>query len=315
MISVADIYDEAKRIVGNSNDKFLFTRITDAVELLANKGDWDPLLGTLDICTPSRVVTLPPEVEVILACNMVGRPAIARDEFFQFHLNGPGSIGWGNIGPIIRWEWMDLSDACTYRELPAPRKLMAYCLDDADINAELWVFGLDEFQNAVRSQLPDGTWVEGWRVPVNKVYTAPSALAPTFSRITAVRKAATAGPIRLFTMDEVLLGVYQGNETLPKYRRIQLSRNVDWVRIRFRRRTFEIRTKYDLIPLHNKQSVLMMLRALKAYGDGNLPEAEGYEATAVRWLSEEQMTSNPPVAAPIQVMGSGNFLEPYEYMD
>lgn len=311
MIRVLDIWDEAKKIVGNGSDTFLFRRLTDAVELLSNKGDFDPLLGTLDICTASRVVTLPPEVETILGCNMMGHPAIARDELFQFHINGPGSCG-----PVIRWEWTDLSDACTYRELPCPSKLMAYCVAPDDVNAEVWIYGLDQNQNTVRTQMPDGTWRDGWKIPVFQYITALPASAPTFSRITGVQKEPTAGPVRLSTTGNVLLGVYQANETTPKYRRIQLSRNTEWVRIRFRRRTFNVASKYDLIPVASTQAMIMMLRALKAYDTpGGLAEAEGFEATAVRWLTEKQFVSNPPVVHPIQVVTASPLLEPYEFMD
>lgn len=313
MVKVNDIWDEAKKIVGNSNDSFLFRRITDAVELLANKGDFDPLMGSLDICVASRVVTLPPEVETILALNMIGCPAAARDELFQFHLNGPGSCG-----AAIRYEWMDLSEACTYRELACPGQLYGYCTDPGDENAEVWVYGLDTSQNVIRTKLENGTWRDGWKLPVFVSHQALPEDAPIFSRITSVRKAKTNGPIRMTTIDggtEILLGVYQALETVPKFRRIQLSSCVPWVRIKFRRRTFEITSRYDLIPLHSAQAVLMMLRALKAYDSiGGIPEGEAYEATAVRWLTEEQYTRNPPVAQPIQVLDAAPLMDCYDYM-
>jgi hypothetical protein len=334
MIRVLDIWTEAKNVVGNVDDEFLFRRITDAVELLSNKGDWDPLLQTLDICTSSRIVTLPPEVETILACNMVGNPAVARDELFQFHINGPGQFGFesggdggggGEMGPPgpatypfgcpLRWEWADLSDACTYRELPAPSKLIAYCVEAADVDSQLWVHGLDQNQNVVRTKMPDGTYREGWQVPVAQSYSSLPADAPTFFQITAVQKQHTAGPIRLATTSEMLLGVYQPKETTPAYRRIQLSRSVPWVRIRFRRRTFDVVSKYDLLPLNSRQAVLMMLRALKAYGTpGEIALAEGYEATAVRWLTEKQFCNNPPVVAPLQVHDGAPLMDMGDFM-
>lgn len=321
MIRVLDIWEETKKIVGNADEKFLFRRITDAVELLANKGDFDPLLLTLDITTHGRTVTLPPEVETILGCNPCGHPAVARDEFFQFHLNGPGSHGWGQwggseFGPEIRYEWMDLNDFPVYRDIECPDKLIAYCLEAADVNSEIWVRGMDQNGNEVRTQLKDGTWRDGWKVPVFQFLTTLPPESPIFSRITGVSKAVTGGPIRLSTVGGVVLGVYQGNETVPKYRRIQLSRCVPWVRIRFRRRTFAVRSKYDLIPVANTQAVLMMLRALKAYDSpGGMADGEACEATAVRWLTEEQFTSNPPTAAPIQVLQSAPLLDAWDHME
>lgn len=319
-VRVLDIWDEACKLIGNGDDKFRFRRITDAVELLANKGDLDPNLGALDICTFSRVVTLPPEVETILGCNMAGYPSIARDQEFFYHINGPGSRDWGKIGSgwgdegiKVRWEWMDLGDACTYRELPCPAQLQAYCVEPGDANCQLWVYGYDQNQNIVRTQTENG-WVDGYQVPVFQYITATDPNAPFFSRITGVQKQPTAGPIRLSTYGNILLGVYQSMETLPKYRRIQLSRNVDWVRIFYRRRTFNVQSKYDVIPVNNRQAILMMIRALKAYDDKDIANAEAFESTAVRWATEEQFTSNPPVVAPIQVVDQAALLETWEFM-
>jgi hypothetical protein len=323
LVRVKDIWQEVKKIVGNHDDKFLYQRITDAVEILANKGDWDVLLGTLDIDTrlTGRIVTLPPEVETILACNMCGHPSVARDEFFQFHLNGPGTNGWGywggsEYGPEIRYEWMDLNDACTYQEMTRPDNLIAYCLEPGDVNCELWVHGYDEYENVIRTPLANGQWRDGAKIPVFQNVSALPPNAPVFSRITHIEKQVTEGPIRLATVGGVLLGVYQGNETVPAYRRIQLGRCVPWIRIRYRMRTWSVRSKYDLIPCNSNQAVLMMLRALKAYDSpGGLADGEAFESTAIRWMTEEQFSSNPPVAAPIQVLNSAPLLDQWNYME
>lgn len=312
MIRVLDIWDEAKKIVGSNDESFLFRRITDAVELLANKGDFDPLIGWLDICVSNRVVTLPSEVETILGLSMVGQPALARDALYQFHLNGPGSCDHP-----IRYEWMDLAQVCTYREMPCPGKLRAYCVENEDESAEVWIYGFDQNGDVVRTKVGD-EWRDGWQVPVFKFLTAIADDAPTFSRITAIRKAQTAGPIRLTTVNtdgEFLLGVYQAGETVPQFRRIRLSHSVPWVRIEFRRRTFEITSKQDLLPLHSRQAVVMMLRALKAYDEpSRFAEGEAFEATAVRWLVEEQLTVKGPVAHPLQVLDSSPLMDPCDHM-
>jgi len=300
MVLVNDIWKEVKKIVGNSDDAWTFTRIGDAVELLANKGDFDPLLGTLDICVSGKIVTLPPEIETPIAVNMNKNPALGRDELFQFHLNGPGQCG-----QAIRYEYTDLGDACTYRELACPFQLHAYCVESADVGKSLRVFGYDQGQNWVRTEISAGVFVDGYLVPVTLQIGVNDADAPFFTRITKITKDLTEGPIKLVTVDEdeeVLLGVYQPYETIPRYRRIQLSHCVSQVRIKFRRRTVVPRSRYDLLPLHSNQAVIMMLRAMKAYDTpGGFAEGEAFEATAVRWLSEEQITRNPVVAHPIQV--------------
>jgi hypothetical protein len=313
---LVDIYPEVQKIVGNSNTTFLLRRVTDAVELLANKGDFDAMLGTLDICVTSRIVTLPPEVEVILGCNMVGTPAMARDQLFQFHLNGPGTCG-----SAVRYEWMDLGDTCTYRELACPGRLYGYCYEATDEEAALWAEGIDTNGNVIRTEISPGVWRDGYQVPVFQTFHAADADAPIFARITRIRKPLTVGPLRVTTIagegtDEILLGVYQSYEVLPLYRRIQLSTDVDWVRIHYRKRSLEVRSIYDVLPIAPAQAIIMALRALKAYDSpGGFAEGEAFEATAVRWVTEDQMTRRPNVVHPIQVSDQSALLDSYDTMD
>lgn len=317
MIQVRDILPEARKIVGNDDEVFLFDRITDAVELLANKGDFDPLIGCLDIGVHNQMVTLPPEVEVPLGMNICGRPALARDQLFRFHLNGKGDRKFH-----INYEWENLGDYCTYRELPCPSKLIAYCSKPQDAGKEFWVEGMDQNGEIIRTQVGD-EWRDGWPVPVVYSFTALPTDAPIYSRITRIRKADDfIGASRLSTLDlstntGVLLGVYQYNQTDPMLRRIRLSHNVPWIRISFRRSVFKITNENDYIPLGNKQAVLMMMRALRSYDSaGGIAEAEAQEATAVRWLSEEQQTSAPAVVSPIQVHNTvDNLIEKRDYVD
>lgn len=317
MVRVSTIWDEVKKIVGNSNDAFLYRRITDAIELLANKGDFDPYLGYLDICVRSQVVTLPPEVETIIGLNMCGRPALARDQFFRFHLNGPGDL---HHRVHSRLSWMDLGDACTYREIECPAKLIAFCELPEDESTELWVEGYDEKGNIIRTKEGD-TWLNGYRVPVfSGTQDLPDG-APMFSRITRVRLSEHAGPIRLSSIDGssstgTLLGIYQWNEVEPRYRRIKISECVSLISIGFRKSSYEIKSKNDLIPLHNAQAIIMAVRALKKYDEpGGMAEAEMCEATATRWLTEEQYTRNPQVAHPIQVLDENPISDPRDYVD
>ncbi len=317
MFEVRTIWREAKKIVGVSDDTFVYQRITDAIEILANKGDWDPLIGALDIPTNgSELVALPAIVETPLALSMCGMPALARDQLFRFHLNG-----LGNRRNQMQWSWEDQGQSCTYRELPCASKLIGFCNESEDEGCELWIYGHDQNGNILRTKVGD-TWVNGVKIPVSVSSQTTPPDAPVISRITRVRKAVTAGPVRLSTIDNdtcngVLLGIYQWNETEPAFRRIRLSKCVPCIRIVYRRTPLVISSQDDLIPLGNSQAVVMMLRALRNYdAPGGLSEAEGQESTAMRWLSEEQHTSAPAVVAPIQVHNDGDGLnDKTDYVD
>jgi hypothetical protein len=164
--------------------------------------------------------------------------------------------------------------------------------------------------------MPDGTWQDGWKVPVFQFVTALPSDAPIFSRITRVKKSTTAGPIRLATVGNLLLGVYQSNETLPMYRKIMIDRPAPFITIRCRLRNFAVHSVHDLIPVDSSQAVIMMLRALKFYDTpGEIANAEACEATAVRWATEKQFVHNPPVVAPIQVLNAAPLLDAFDYME
>jgi hypothetical protein len=305
MIVVSEIWPEVKKIMGSARDDVSYLRLTHAVELLANKGDWDPMIGFVDICTEGgTIVTLPREVETILGLNLGKTPALGRDRLYTFHLNGPG-----DDCPLEDNSWQDLGDAPTYRELACPAKLVAMPTLEVDDGAELWVYGFDINYQVVRTEISPGVFVDGYQVPVIFDHPVPASDAPVFRRITRVRKALTKGSIRLSSIDNstgtgTLIGIFEHDETEPIYRRIKLSRETDWVRICYRRRTYKISSQESMIPLHNAQAIIMMLRALKYYDDPpDFATATSCEATALRWLEEEQYTRTPPVTHPIQVTG------------
>lgn len=303
MLQVSDIWDDAVKTFGACKPTFLYDKISQGVELLANKGEFDPTFGTLDLCLASQVVALPPEVETIIACNICGQPSVARDQLFSFHYNGPGTCG-----PRLQWEWSDLGDTPLYRELECPSKIIAIAADAEDINtATVRIYGFDDLQNKLTTIAEDGTVTDGILVPVLGGFQAISATAPFVARITRVEKSLSRGPIRLCTLDNsattgALLAIYQWDETQPMFRRIKLSSPASAVRIAFRRRVFKVRAQTDVLPVNNKSAMVMILVALKKYLDENFELGEAAESTAVRWMKEEQFTSNPPVVHPITVV-------------
>lgn len=302
MIKVSDVYEDAKEIVGICDQQKIFTAITDAVEMLANKGDFDPLMGFVDVCVgDGNCVTLPREIETILAINIGRHPSIIRDRLFSFHLNGPGD----DCGCSCGYSVQDLGDVVTFRELEVPSKLVAFVELAEDANKEIWVFGYDVNGKWIRTE-HDGATVDGYLVPTIFGYSVPAGAAPYFSRIIRVEKAEFVGPVRLASFDVsattgTVIGNYEWDETLPIYRRIKINRSADWVRIQFRRRTFKVKSTSDFLPLHNRLAIVMAFRAIKHWNDDKPDLALMYEANAARMLTEEQFTRTPPTSSPMQV--------------
>lgn len=311
---VQDIWEDAKKIFGSCAEDAIFRRLTEGVEVLANAGDFDPLIGFLDICTSGRYITLPREVETPLAVNIGGNPSIARDKMYRFHLNG-----MGDCRTPCGWEWDNLLSYPTFSEIGSPTKLVAWVDHEEDANSMFRVFGFDAQQMPLRSQ-ENGQWVNGYLVPTVYGWALPDSAAPTVSRITKIVSALRTGPLRLATFDlgsttGTVIGAYQHDDTVPNFRRIRLSKNCGWVRIMYRRRLLRLRYQDDVIPAPSRIGFLMMLRALKAYDEGNISLGTSYEATARRYCIEGQVSNAPPGAMPVQVNPTPGILSGGDYLD
>jgi hypothetical protein len=244
---------------------------------------------------------LPPEIETPIAISYGAWPALGRSQLFRFHLNGPGDK---NCHSPCRF-WEDAGEAVTYRELCEPRAVAVTACVPTDVGQTVWFYGYDENRRIVRT-LVNGVMVDGYPATVALGYVA-DANAPLFSEITRVRKPVTSGTINAWTVAnnslEDILAVYAWDDEEPRFRRLRVDRASDLVRIHYRRRNFKLRSQTDLIPLHNAEAIVMMVRALKFYDDIDFANASAAESTAVRWLTEEQYTRNPVIADPIQFSG------------
>lgn len=314
---VSDVINDAKRIFGICDTGILFGRITEAVDVLSSHGDFDPLLGYADICTDGRFVSLPREIETLLAVNIGGKPSVARDQLFSFHYNGPGDCGWQEDCHL---SWTDLGKYPTFRDIKCPSKIIAFVDNVEDEGKEVWVYGYDDRGLEVRTQV-GSEWKRGYLVPTVYGYAIPASDAPSFSKVTAIRKEVTTGSIRVSSFDNstftgTLLAVLDWEDEESQYRRMQLSRNCgSWVRVFFRRRVFKIRGLEDPLPVMSKTALVMMFRALFAYDNQSLGEGEGYEATAARLETQKQLTTNPPTQTPIQVNDNVTVQDKADHVD
>lgn len=307
MFQLNDVWEEASTIAGFCDEPKLLRWMSDAFQLIANKGDIDALNGNLDICTTDggTVITLPREVEVVFAVNLGGHPTLGFGQLFSYHLNGPGDCSQG-----FR-TWQDLGGGYpVYRNPVTPEKLVTYLASAADNGKEVIVYGYDENGNELRRETADG-WVAGYQVATIYGYAVPEADAPRVARITAVTKARTVGPVRLSTIDDsgltgTLLAVYEPDETYPQYRRIRVSRACDWVRIAYRRINPVFLGRYDHAMLKSRMALILAMRAVKAYSEGNVPVAHAFEADAARLEIEAQRTAESPTFTPVQVINTGN---------
>ncbi len=310
MILVADIFDEVKRIMGQVEDASTYSRISDAVEILCAKTEIDPLLGWVDINTGGgRAITLPREVDTVLAMNISGVPSFPRNRWAEFHLNGRGS----DTTASTTYFWDDKGDAPIFIDPPSPVQLAGVSTDTTDVSiCELWVYGYGIDDRRIVSTVGSRT-VDGYRVPMAAVPTAPDVNAPFFKRITEVRKTSTKSFVSLYattaTLESALIGEYEPSETLPKYRRIYLSQDACWVRIQFRRKILRVNSLGDRLPIHSRYALMLMCKALQKFDDDKIDEGMKYEEKAIKILIEKQLASNPTVSPSIQMNGMGTLVD------
>lgn len=138
-MQMSDLHAGATEILGYSEPALLFRRVTEAVERCSLLSGLDFYTGRLDICVGcDNTVALPNDVETPLAVNVGGMPAPARDQWFQYHLGGPGSAGCGSL---IDWMWMDEGPQPVIQPIVNPSQIVAYSSLPEDNNAVVKIYG------------------------------------------------------------------------------------------------------------------------------------------------------------------------------
>lgn len=328
MFRVEDVYDESKKIVGICDDIKLFRLLGDAASLICNKADLEGLKGTLDICSVGcgcsgprpccdtcgrRCLTMPREVETVVAVNIGGKPALGYAQLFNHHLNGPGDCACG-----CEFSWLDLGAYySTFRDLITPAKLVVYTQTPLDNNKEFIVYGYDNQGNVLRRQVA-GEWKNGLAIPTIFGAAIPDEGAPTVARITGIFKAASVGSMRLSTIDDsgatgVLLGVYEPDETVPQFRRIQLNRSCNWARVSYLKSSPTFNSRYDHIPLKSRRAFLLAVQAVKHYMDLQIGDAHAFESDAARLEVEAQNKLDAPLFMPVQIVDLNSLRDKRDY--
>jgi len=281
-------------VLGKCDEAAVFRRITDAVRLANHQGKFDVALGAMDICIVDGCVTLPAEVATLLAVNNCGFPTMMRDQWFQYHMNGPGNEKYTPLGYAD-----ELGAVSTFRDPSAPVKLIAQVENAKDSGKSLRVFGWDESGKRIYTDAGDGVLQDGFLVPMIYGFAVASPDAPAIARIDRVQKDETNGFVKLIAIDEnngtphTLIGYYLPWETNPTYRRIKVAGD-SWVRIKYRKKDLEVRGTQDWINIDNREALLLLIRSVKLRLDNQFELARTAENEGMRLLSNEAEALRPP---------------------
>lgn len=319
MITVGEIFTDIQAVLGTCDEPQTYNKINEAIEELANLGNWDPMVVYMDICTKGCEITLPDDIEVPLAINVGGSPSDFRNKWFEFHLNGPGTECCPSS---CSFAWNDKGDFPVFRDPINPSLVAAYPTQAEDITASVKVYGYDECNKWIMTADCNGVLQDGFDVPVIFGLGSGMTTSQKVKRITRVSKTVTNGYVKLVALDPgnhhgggTLLGLFRPNTTEPSFRRITVSGDgtdkfgdhsccTNWVRMRARRKTFKVSQLSDAIPLHSVTALKMMTQAIKKYEADLLEEYAKYFNAAREALQREQKSRSGPNQIKIQFQHS-----------
>lgn len=296
-------------LLGTGDRTTVIDFIERASELARYKSNYNPDLATIDICSDHcGIVTLPSHVGTVLQVNVGGRPTIFRNDWFEWHVNGPGNLCGGACGFSTDIGWSPV-----FQDLTEWSVVAAICEDaiDGDGSKTLTVEGeiMDENGNPkVALTIPvSGPSSMGVKVTLVNTWAATDAAVTYFRKITRVTKPVTRGyvkliafPMRQFALS-VNIGYYGPNETNPTYRRIKIGATCKWCRIRYRRAQVPLVNDEDIVPLGSYQATLDLIKSIRLSDANNVDLSEAYLAKAVRLLNEVNNSENGSTYSPLQV--------------
>jgi hypothetical protein len=160
---VSQIIDEVLDILGTTDKPKALRKLTQAVQILMQSGHWFSTSAEVDVCTgwDNQTITLPRNIEVPLAVNVDGSPTYFRGRLFQYHVNKGGMYN------PVGWAWDDRGMVATQMDIRQPSQLVAVAEHEADAGKVIRVIGTDSNNRDLRSQMDDGTGVDGLLVPIH----------------------------------------------------------------------------------------------------------------------------------------------------
>ena len=160
---VSQIYDEAAEILATTDQKKVFRKLTQAVQTLMESGHYFHTNQEVDVCTgwDGQTITLPRGIEVPLGVNVDGSPTYFRGRLFQYHVNKGGMYN------PVDWAWDDRGFVATVMDIRQPSQLVAISEHSADAGGQIRVIGTDSNNRELRTQMPNGTTVDGILVPIH----------------------------------------------------------------------------------------------------------------------------------------------------
>lgn len=270
---LSDIYPEVSEAIGSCDEQLIYRTVTRAIQLLASRGLFDSLLGTIDFTVDGGyLIALPRDVKTPLRININNNPAFSRNRLFEFTPNTEGSVDGAEVG----WQWNERGYSPIQDERKLPSQLRYVVTNEADEGKSLRIRGVD-----TDGYLRDETIVGA--------QTDPTPSEFTYGEIRSIVRESTTAEVFLHA-DTGAIARYYPDEEQPEYRVIKISQTGVAVRMLYRKHVFKITSQDDIIPLNSEMAVIRAVKAVRLFAREMEAEAEAALEMAVKMISDEQAT-------------------------
>ncbi len=282
----SDIQEELIEATGSCDEAMNLRTLTRAIQLLANRGLFDPLLGTIDFTIAGGYwIALPRDVKTPIRLNINNNPSISRNRLFEYAPNTEGSVDGEEVG----WQWHERGYSPIQNEVNLPSVLSYIVTDSGDVGKTITIVGTDT-NGYERKEVLVGNTIN------------PTASEFTYGEVKSVIREPTAREVFLYSANGAIARYYPDEEQ-PEYRVVKLSKTGVAVRMLYRKHIFKITSWSDVIPLHSEMAVIRAVKAVRLMQRDQTIEADAVLESAVKMIKEEQESrdENTTVAGVMEI--------------
>lgn len=272
-------------------------RINEAQERLLAKGKWYNMKERYCFCAYDGCVTLPRNLESILAIHIDKQPVRIQSQWYEFIDSGAGIDDCNCCGinsPI------DRGNVSLFRDICGDKYIRVYCDVNEDTTSRILIKGYDTDGNRVMTNYM-GSWIDGEYISLAPPY--PKVSTKVYSSIETVIKDVTKGYVRLYQYDattatQSAIAIYAPDEEYPVYRRYKIpslsyncetgaTDNPSQVTLLAKKRFIPAVNDTDDLLITNIGALKNMIIAIVKEENGEEQSAQNYENRAERILNEE----------------------------
>jgi len=308
-----------------ANDDRVLEYLNEACARLIDSGKWVGLIRKINICHRAGLMTLPRDVETVLAASDCGVPITIRNSWYEFLPGGPFRMSECNPWPALAERG---DNYCTAFDITGTMKIRVYNDLSVDNGKFILLQGTNEDGNRVQT-LNDGEYVDGEILTYSN--TTPPVTTVNWTKLECIQKTLTTGYIRIYQVDpdtlenKGLLVELHPNDLIPSFRRYYYGgfcrSQCDSEEEAYHPFTFLVKTRFnnlvqdtDIVPITASGALKNMFMAIWQERNNQIDLAQKYEARAVSCLQNElKQSQGSQVTMASKIPGFGNRAAAYSF--